>query len=150
MAKKNQNPKPGDVADAFRQPAEGEEVKFKSYRNDGKGFDEFNEGDEIVGILVSIRDHPITDQRSGDPKDIRVYSIRISDGTVLKIGGRTILDRMFDDIMDENGGYMVDNRRYSGKGYEYLQNRAIKMVRGDDTRTRNKNPLGTYEVMVEE
>ena len=68
---------------------------------------------------------------------------------VLKIGGRTILDRMFDDIMDENGGFSVDNKRYSGKGYEYLQDRIVKMNRGDDTETADGNPLGTYEIAVE-
>jgi hypothetical protein len=145
MAKGKRGESAGDVAAAFTS-----DVKFRSYKNDGSGFDEFNEGDEIQGILVSIRDHQITDKRTKKPKDIRVYSIRVGDGTVKKIGGRSLLDRMFDDIMDENGGFAVENRRYSGAGYEYVQNRAIKLNRGDDTKTSEGNPLGTYEIGIEE
>jgi hypothetical protein len=142
--KRTNNPTPAEMEKAF-----SEDAKFRSYKNDGKGFDEFNEGDEIVGVLLSIRDHQITDQRTGDPKDLRVYTIRTDSGTK-RIGGRTILDRMFDEIMDENGGFLVENRRYTGKGYDYLQNRLIKLNRGEDTKTRNKNPLGTYEIGLEE
>ena len=157
MAKKNRSAgvSAEDAAKAF-----GTDIKFKSYRNDGQGFDDFEEGQEIIGTLVSIRDHNITDRRTKQPKDIRVYSIRVvipkeeqveggPTDKVLKIGGRTILDRMFDDIMDENGGFSVDNKRYSGKGYEYLQDRIVKMNRGDDTETADGNPLGTYEIAVE-
>jgi hypothetical protein len=141
--------KKGASPDELKTAFEGD-VKFKSYKNDGSGFDEFAEGDEIMGVLLSIRDHAIKDKRTKLPKDIRVYSIRTADGSVKKIGGRTILDRMFDDIMDENGGYEVLNRRYSGPGYEYLQNRVVKLNRGDDSETSEGNPLGTYEVAVEE
>ena len=145
MAKGKRGESAADVQAAFTS-----DVKFKSYKNDGSGFDEFNEGQEITGILVSIRDHQITDKRTKKPKDIRVYSVRVGDGSVMKIGGRTLLDRMFDDIMDENGGFVVENRRYSGPGYDYLQNRAIKLNRGDDSETSEGNPLGTYEIGIEE
>lgn len=151
MAKRNrpENPTAADMKAAF-----GADIKFRTYKNDGAGFDEFDENQEIVGVLVSIRDHTITDNRTNLPKDIRVYSIRIAlEGggeRVIKIGGRSILDRLFDDIMDENGGYAVDNKRYTGQGYEYIRNRLIKMSRGDDSQTAKGNPLGTYEIAVEE
>lgn len=144
MAKKNSA---SDYEAGFKQREVPE--GFKAYRNDGKGFDELKEGQEIAGELVSIRDHQITDQRTNEPKDIRVYSIRTEDGT-LKIGGRTILDRQFDEIMDENGGFTVENRRYAGRGYEYLRGREIRLFRGEDTKTRMNNPLGTYEILVKE
>jgi hypothetical protein len=146
--KNNMSPAPptaGEVQKGFTS-----DMRFRSYKNDGKGFDEFHEGDEIVGILVSIRDHQITDRRTNLPKEIRVYSIRTDDGTVKKVGGRALLDRLVDDIMDEYGGFIVENRRYSGQGYVYIQNRAIKIVRGDDSQTHDGNPLGTYEVAIEE
>ena len=139
------NPSTSDISDAFAK-----DVKFKSYKNDGQGFDDFEENQEILGTLLSIRDHNITDRRTRLPKDVRVYSIRMADGSVKRIGGRTILDRMFDDIMDENGGYTVENRRYDGPGYKYVQGRIVKLNRGQDTETADGNPLGTYEVHVEE
>lgn len=147
MPKRNrtENPTAEQLTDAFAS-----DVKFKSYKNDGSGFDKLEEGDEIIGVLVSIRDHSITDTRTKKPKDIRVYSIRTPDGSVKKIGGRTILDRMFDDILDENGGFDVQNHRYTGPGYDAIKDKIVKINRGDDTETRDKNPLGTYEVAIEE
>jgi hypothetical protein len=127
-----------------------EDVRFRVYKNDGSGFDDFKQGQTITGVLVSIREHGITDKRTKQPKDIRVYSIRMEGDVMCRIGGRTILDRMFDDIMDEHGGFVVTNRRYSGPGYDFLKDRVVRLERGEDTRTSDKNPLGTYSVGVEE
>jgi hypothetical protein len=142
--KKIENPSASELKDAMSG-----DIKFKSYKNDGKGFDDFEEGQEITGVLLSLRDHNIMDRRTKLPKDIRVYSIRTEIGT-LRIGGRTILDRMADEIMDENGGFTVDNRRYTGAGYDWLKGRMVRLIRGDDSKTGEGNPLGTYEIQVEE
>jgi hypothetical protein len=149
MPKRKGNPTSAEVGKAFESDA-----KFRTYKNDGQGFDDFEEGQEIIGVLVSMRDHQITDNRTHELKDIRVYSIRVAveggGDQTLKIGGRTILDRMFDEIMDEHGGYVIENRQYKGAGYDYLKNRLLKLNRGEDTRTAKGNPLGTYEIAVEE
>jgi hypothetical protein len=148
MAKKGNTP--SDVGAGFTEGTESD-IKYRSYKNDGKGFDTLDEGQEIQGILVSIRDHEITDTRTRERKTIRVYAIRNNDfDTTLKIGGRAILDRIFDDIMDEHGGYTVESGRYRGPGYEAIKDKAIRIARGKDTRTAQKNPMGTYEVGVED
>lgn len=144
----NKRNTPGEVGAGFTEGTESQ-VKYQSYKNDGKGFDELNEGQHIEGILVSIRDHEITDTRTRQRKSIRVYSIRTGE-IVLKIGGRAILDRIFDDIMDEKGGYTVETGRYKGPGYEAIRDKAIRIDRGQDTKTQQKNPMGTYEVGIEE
>ncbi len=133
-----------EVKDAFSS-----DTRFKSYKSDSAGFDELDEGGEITGILVSIRDQQLKDKRTKQLKTVRVYSIRTDEGQK-RISGRTLLDRMADDIMDEHGGYSVENNRYSGPGYDWFCNRAVKFLRGDDTRTGEGNPLGTYEILVEE
>jgi hypothetical protein len=136
-----------DVAKAFES-----DVNFKKYGGNAEFF-KFEEGEEIRGILISLRDHELPDRRAkvkGTMKMVRVYSIRMEDGSTVKLAGRATLDRTFDDIMDENGGYAVENKRYSGVGYEWLQNRAIILNRGDDGETSDGNVLGTYEVRVEE
>lgn len=147
MAKKQreENPSSTDLATAF-----GEDLRFKSYKNDGSGFDDLQPNTEIIGVFVSVRDHEITDRRTKARKPIRVYSIRSAEGQVLKIGSRSILDRVFDDLMDENGGYTVENKRYAGPGILYIQGRVVKFIRGEDTKTHENNPLGTYEIQVAE
>ena len=144
MARKPQNPaEPGTGHDIE------DDIKFRSYKNDGKGFAELHEGGQIMGVLVAIRDQSIRDRRTRETKTIRVYSIRSDDG-LLKLGSRALLDRVFDDIMDEHGGYQVENKRYTGPGIEWIQNRMVKFIRGEDVETGEGNPMGTYEILVEE
>lgn len=145
MAKKT-NESIGDVEQAFRKDS-----KFKSYKKDGTAsFDELEEGGEVTGVLIVIRNQNIIDTRSKKEKEIRVYSIKTADGSVKRISGRTLLDRCADEIMDENGGFEVENRNYKGKGYEWFINREVKFIRGDDTRTKHGDQLGTYEILVAE
>lgn len=141
MAKKGNNP--NDVAEGFAA-----DVKFKMYKSEG--FYKFEAGDHFIGTLLSIRDVEIMDRRKKEEKIIRVYNFRAEDGTTIKLGSRAMLDRMFDDIMDENGGFAVENNRYSGKGYEYLQGRIIRLDRGEDIPTASGDDMGSYEVSVEE
>lgn len=126
----------------------GKDVKFKSYANDGKGFYELDENNEVMGVFVSVKDQQITDIRSHEPKIIRVYSLRKEDGTIVKIGSRALLDGLFDDAMDEHGGVIVENKRYSGPGIEWLRNKVVKIVRGSDKKTR-AGSMGMYEFLVE-
>src|SRR5438105_1622403 len=144
MAKKPQ-PTIGEMKDSF---AKG--VRFRSYKNDGKGFHELNEATEVTGVLVSVRDHEITDKRTKLRKAIRVYSIRTADNELLRIGSRALLDRLFDDILDEHGGYTVENKRYVGPAMDWILNKVVRFIRGEDTKTGDGNPMGTYEIQVEE
>ena len=128
---------------------EGTDVKFKSYANDGKGFDELAEESDVTGIFVGVRIQEITDTRTKKRKPIRVYSLRDSEGNVHKIGSRALLDGIFDDIMDENGGAIIENNRFSGPGIDFLRSKVVKFVRGKNKRTRQGDQMGTYEIMVE-
>lgn len=146
MARKAKGSSAADVAAAFES-----DVKFKTYST--SEFYKFDEGDELKGVLVSLRDHQLPDRRAkvkGTTKEVRVYSIRLEDGNIIKLAGRAVLDRNFDDIMDENGGFVVENRRYSGVGYEWLQNRLVIINRGENDETHDGNELGTYEIRIEE
>lgn len=146
MAKnKSQGTTSGDVAAAF---ADG--IKFASYKNTGKGnFNKLEPGGEIAGIFVSMRYRKIKDTRTREDKVIRVYSIRTAEG-VAKVSGRALLDSCFDDVMDEHGGYTIVNNTASGSGIEWITNRPVKFLRGEDTETRQGDEMGTYEILVEE
>lgn len=146
--KRNENPSAGDLAEAL---GKSKDLHFKSYKADGSGFDDLEEGQEIIGVFVSVRQQHIKDKRTKQQKPIRVYSIRVEDGSTKKIGSRTLLDRMFDDVMDEHGGMTADPMgRYTGPGIDWIKGRVVKFVRGDDTKTADDNPMGTYEILVEE
>lgn len=131
------------------QDAVNEDVKFKSYASDGKGFYELRVGEEVTGVFISVKDQQITDIRSHLPKDIRVYSIRLENGEIIKLGSRALLDGYFDDAMDANGGYNVESKRYSGPGIEWIRGKVIKIVRGADKKTKG-GTLGQYDLLIEE
>jgi hypothetical protein len=134
------------IADAFAS-----DIRFKSYANKGKGsFAKLDEGSEIAGIFVSVRFRKIKDRRTHEPKTIRVYAIRTTDGEVQKVGSRALLDSCFDDIMDEHGGYTVEDMNFTGPGIKWITNRLVKFVRGEDTETSEGDEMGTYEILVEE
>lgn len=123
--------------------------RFRSYKNDGKGFDLLEANDEITGTFIQVRDREIRDRRTKEPKTIRVYSL-MTDRGLLKIGSRALLDGVFDDILDEHGGYTKNGEHYVGPGIDWLRNRLVRFTRGSDTKTSDGNPMGTYEIQVEE
>jgi hypothetical protein len=147
MAKERRTTTAADVAGAFKTDG-----RFKSYKKDGSAtFDELEEGHEVAGELIVIRNQTITDTRTKQPKEIRVYSIKLEDGSIKRISGRALLDRAAEDIMDEHGGFTIANKEYSGEGYKWFINRPVKFIRGDDTRTKSdRNQMGTYEILVAE
>jgi hypothetical protein len=128
------------------------DTRFKSYKNTGKGdFTKLVEGEEVVGVFLSLRLRNIKDRRTKLPKQIRVYSFRGADGLIFKVGSRALLDSCFDDIMDEHGGMnLKDNVQYTGAGIDWITNRTVKIIRGTDTETTEGDDMGTYEILVEE
>lgn len=126
-----------------------ETPKFKTYKNDGKGFSELNAGEEITGVFLGVTEMEIKDKRTKELKSIRVYRLMTDQGLV-KIGARALLDSTFDDIVEEHGGFRKEGKYYQGPGIDYLKNRLVRFVRGADTKTSEKNPMGTYEIQVEE
>jgi len=147
MAGKKQN-NVDALADAI-----GRNIKFRSFKNDGKGFDDLEQGEEITGILLGVRDQEIKDKRTKQLKMIRVYSIRVGDGEsaiTKKIGSRALLDGLFDDIMDEHGGVVVMNNRYEGPGMDFIKGKMVRFIRGENRKTADNNPMGTYEIQVED
>lgn len=111
---------------------------FKSFKRDLK-FYELKPGQQIKGILVSARQQSIRDTRTKQMKTIWVYRIRLDDtGQTVQVGGRAILDQQFFDAADDLCGGNMDA----------LRNVPVIINRGEDTRTRDDNPMGTYEVLM--
>lgn len=126
-------------------------ITMRTYKNDGKGFEELAEGTAITGIFVAVKEQQITDIRTKEKKTIRVYSIRDEEkDELLKVGSRALLDGIFDDIMDEHGGVIVENGRWGGPGIEWIRNRHVIFTRGKNKKSRSGDVMGTYEIMVDD
>ena len=114
---------------------------FRSFKNDGSGFAELKEGESITGIFLGRRKQVIKDRRTKQPKEIWVYRLLPKDGgSIIKVGGRALLDSMYEDMIDE----MFGSNEEAAKGVEMIINR------GDNVKTGDNNPMGTYEILVSE
>lgn len=113
---------------------------FKSFKRDLK-FYELKPNTQLKGTLVSARQQTIRDTRSKKEKQIWVYRIKLeNEDRTIQLGGREMLDQQFHDAADDLCGGDMDSLR----GVPVIINR------GDDTTTRDGNPMGTYELMVGE
>jgi hypothetical protein len=108
----------------------------KRFSRTGDGLSKFVEGEEIRGIFMSMAEKTITDRRSGELKSIRIYSIKLPDTSIARIGSRRLLDDAFDEVVTEL------------KGEENLRGRDVSFIRGEDVETADHNPMGTYEIIV--
>jgi len=113
---------------------------FRSFKTEESGFKELNPGESIEGVFVSRRRQTIKDTRTKAPKDIWVYRVRTDTEGIVNIGGRAMLDRQFEDIVDD----MFAGSENAIKGLRIVINR------GDDKKTRDGNPIGSYEVLIED
>lgn len=108
----------------------------KSFSRIDGGLTPFNVGEEIKGTFLGVKDKQITDRETGQPKVIRIYSIKISDTEIARIGSRTLLDDAFDDAAGEFGGA------------DKMLGKTVAFIRGEDVETRGGNEMGTYEIVV--
>lgn len=96
----------------------------------------FNVGEEITGNFLAVRDKQITDRETRQPKTIRIYSIKISDTEIARIGSRALLDDAFDEAAASFGGA------------DKLVGKKVSFIRGEDVETQGGNEMGTYEIIV--
>ena len=111
----------------------------RSFARTGEGLTSFVEGETIRGKFVAVKEVEIRDRRStitGAKKNIRVYTIDLGDGTMARIGSRTLLDDAFDEVCATVGGW------------EKLVGKEIAFERGEDIETEDHNNLGTYTIIL--
>lgn len=108
----------------------------KRFARTGDGLTKFVEGEEIRGIFMSMTEKTITDRRTKDAKSIRIYTLKLQDGSTARIGSRRLLDDAFDEMVTELGGE------------EKLRGKDLSFIRGADVETADNNPMGTYEIIV--
>ena len=122
------------MADQQKKPREG----FKSFKSESGSFHELKELDEIEGILIAVRQQRIRDKRTKLPKDILVYRIQLDSGELISLGGRTMLDKQMLDACDS----------MFGGDWNAMKGAEVVISRGEDVKTSEGNPLGTYEVLI--
>lgn len=103
----------------------------------GKKFTEFVEGEEITGTFISMEEIEIKDRKPPyEMKTIRVYNLKLDDGSKARISGRALLDSAFEEIAEELGGISK------------LSGMRLSLIRGEDIENTEGNNMGTYEIIV--
>ena len=107
-------------------------------------FDPINPGEEIKGIFMNASKTTITDRRTKAPKEIMVYKLRDlqSSDRVYKVAGATMLDRAWEDVVDEYGNSDHETT------IKTLRGKTMSIVRGQDGETFEGNRLGSYEIII--
>lgn len=123
------NPQQGPVARSFKAET-------------GK-FDSLKVNESITGLFMGARDQQITDVRTRQPKTIFVIKLRDeSADKVRKIPCAAMLLQTWEELVDEYGNGDQD------AAMKFLHGRKITINRGSDTKTRDNNVMGTYEIIV--
>lgn len=123
----------------------GKEPKAHIFKPDVGKFDSLAIGESFTGHFLGCKSQEITDQRSKDrhTKSVLVLKLREMEGkNVLKIAMATMLERAWEDVVDEYGNGDHD------LAVNILRNRRMTINRGPDERTKQGNAIGTYEMIV--
>jgi hypothetical protein len=111
----------------------------RSFKRSGEGFTPINEGEEIKGKFVRMRNVTITDRTTHERKTIKAYDLILEDGSAASISGRALLDDAFQDVFDAIGA-------------DKLAGQTISIIRGEDVETATTETtghmMGTYEIIV--
>jgi hypothetical protein len=133
------------MAKSKQQPGEPGEVKAggKSFRPDTSKFRTMKPGETFTGIFVSAGHTEIMDRRTKQRKSLFVLRIRDEESDrVEKFPCAAMMLRAWEDITDEYGGGDPDAT------ISALRGKHISIERGDDAKTADSNPMGTYTVTV--
>lgn len=133
MAEKEKPPKPPTDT-----PTKG-----RSFKADTAKFDSLAIGESLTGIFMGVKDVEITDTRTRQPKTLFVIKLRAND-KVLRVPCAAMLMQTWEELVDEYGN---GNQEAAIRS---LHGRTLTINRGLDTRTRDGNQMGTYEIIVHE
>ena len=84
----------------------------------------------------------IIDRRTKAEKEILVFKLRNGEtDEIYKVAAGAMLVHAWEDIVDElgNGDESTTNQKLRGED--------MSIIRGEDTRTAENNPMGTYEIV---
>jgi len=122
-----------------------EELKAggKSFRPDTSKFRTLKPGETFTGIFVGAGTTEIMDRRTRLRKELFVLRIRDeASEKVEKFPCAAMMLRGWEDIADEYGGGDTDAT------IQALRGRHLSIIRGDDAKTADSNPMGTYEFVI--
>ena len=118
------------------------QVGGRSFKADTGKFDSIVAGESITGMFIGAKDQEIMDQRTRQPKTLFVLKLRGEGDRIIKLPCAAMLRQTWDDIVDEYG------EGDEQKAIAYLRGRKMTINRGQDVRTKDNNPMGTYEIIV--
>lgn len=114
----------------------------KSFKPETGKFDTLKEKESVTGTFMGAKHQTITDRRTKMPKQIFVLKLRDDTENVLKIPAAAMMLQAWEDLVDEYGN--------GDENQAITRLRGVKMTlnRGEDSRTKDGNVLGSYEIIV--
>src|SRR5262245_24841504 len=109
-----------------------------SFKRTGEGFYTLNEGDEVKGKFIRMRNVSFNDRETGERKSIRAYDMTV-DGKQISISSKALLDEAFDDVFAE-----IPQDQLKGMEISIIRNKDVETPTSAET----GNLMGTYEVLV--
>lgn len=129
-------------------PKSGEPITSgKSFKPNLGKFTELKVNQSHTGVFLGCKYTEIIDSRSKnrDTKSVLVIKLRDKDNpeNVLRLACATMLERAWEDVVDEYGNGDHD------MAVTRLRGHLMTVNRGEDGRTATtNNPLGSYEIIV--
>ena len=118
----------------------------RSFKPDTGKFNTLKANESVTGFFMGAKMQTITDRRTRQPKELFVLKLREETeeeiGPVRKVPCAAMLLQAWEDVVDEygNGDQEIAINTLRGK--------KMTINRGDDTRTKEDNQMGTYEIIV--
>jgi len=114
----------------------------RSFKAETGKFDSLVVGQSVSGVFMGAREQEITDTRTRQPKTLFVLKLRDENDKVLRIPCAAMLLQTWEELVDAYGNGEQTT------AIRMLHGRKMTINRGPDTRTKDGNVMGTYEIVV--
>lgn len=120
-----------------------QQTHVRSFKPDTSRFRTLQPGEEFTGVFVGAGHTEIRDKRTRALKTLFVLRIRDEEtDKVEKFPCAAMMLRAWEDICDEYGNGDTDAT------IQQLRNRRMTISRGENMKTADSNPMGSYEFQI--
>lgn len=130
------------MADKPEKPKDQKPPSGRTFKAETGKFDSLVVGQSITGIFMGAKDTEITDTRTRQPKTLFILKLRDESDKVLRVPCAAMLLQTWEELVDAYGNGNQET------AIRMLHGRKLTINRGPDMKTKENNPMGTYEIIV--